>query len=71
MTTILNAACAPQSDVSRHYLDRIVVENADDVIHVLLFNGEFIISVDIMPEDSGVRPGRAGRQYTVHNLPPQ
>lgn len=30
------------NDVNRHYLDRILVENTDDVIHVLSFNGEFL-----------------------------
>lgn len=30
------------NDINRHYLDRILVENTDDVIHVLSFNGEFL-----------------------------
>ncbi|KAJ5162412.1 White collar 1 protein [Penicillium capsulatum] len=42
VTAILNAVGVPGSAVSRHYLDRILVENADDVIHVLSFNGEFL-----------------------------
>lgn len=42
VTAILNAAGVPGSGVSRHYLDRILVENTDDVIHVLSFNGEFL-----------------------------
>ncbi|KAJ5372148.1 hypothetical protein N7517_004154 [Penicillium concentricum] len=42
VTTILNAMGAAGSDVNRHYLDRILVENTDDVIHVLSFNGEFL-----------------------------
>jgi PAS domain S-box-containing protein len=42
VTAILNAAGVPGSGVSRQYLDRILVENSDDVIHVLSFNGEFL-----------------------------
>lgn len=42
MTAILNAVGVPGSAVSRNYLDHILVENADDVIHVLSFNGEFL-----------------------------
>ncbi|OOQ86905.1 GATA transcription factor LreA [Penicillium brasilianum] len=42
VTAILNAAGVPGSGVSRHYLDRILVENTDDVIHVLSFNCEFL-----------------------------
>ncbi|KAJ5154109.1 uncharacterized protein N7500_009548 [Penicillium coprophilum] len=42
VTTILNAMSAAGNDVNRHYLDRILVENTDDVIHVLSFNGEFL-----------------------------
>lgn len=42
VTAILNAAGVPGSAVSRHYLDRVLVENTDDVIHVLSFNGEFL-----------------------------
>ncbi|KAJ5965963.1 White collar 1 protein [Penicillium waksmanii] len=42
VTAILNAAGVPGSGVSRNYLDRILVENSDDVIHVLSFNGEFL-----------------------------
>lgn len=42
VTAILNAAGVPGSGVSRQYLDRILVENTDDVIHVLSFNGEFL-----------------------------
>lgn len=42
VTAILNAAVAPGNEVNRHYLDRILVENTDDVIHVLSFNGEFL-----------------------------
>lgn len=42
VTAILNAVGVPGSGVSRQYLDRILVENADDVIHVLSFNGEFL-----------------------------
>ncbi|KAJ5114627.1 White collar 1 protein [Penicillium alfredii] len=42
VTAILNAAGAPGPEVSRQYLDRILVENSDDVIHVLSFNGEFL-----------------------------
>ncbi|CAG8905153.1 unnamed protein product [Penicillium egyptiacum] len=41
VTTILNAMGAG-NDVNRHYLDRILVENTDDVIHVLSLNGEFL-----------------------------
>lgn len=33
---------AAGNEVNRHYLDRILVENTDDVIHVLSFNGEFL-----------------------------
>lgn len=42
VTAILNAAGVPGSGVSRHYLDRILVENTDDVIHVMSFNCEFL-----------------------------
>lgn len=42
VTAILNAIGVPGSGVSRHYLDRVLVENTDDVIHVLSFNGEFL-----------------------------
>ncbi|KAJ5780909.1 hypothetical protein N7457_006069 [Penicillium paradoxum] len=42
VTAILNAAGAPGNEVNRHYLDRVLVENTDDVIHVLSFNGEFL-----------------------------
>ncbi|KAJ5110775.1 White collar 1 protein [Penicillium argentinense] len=42
VTAILNAAGVPGSVVSRNYLDRILVENTDDVIHVLSFDGEFL-----------------------------
>ncbi|KAJ5566294.1 transcriptional regulator family: GATA type zinc finger [Penicillium sp. DV-2018c] len=42
VTAILNAASAPGNEVNRHYLDRILVENTDDVIHVLSFHGEFL-----------------------------
>ncbi|KAJ5816877.1 hypothetical protein N7447_009110 [Penicillium robsamsonii] len=42
VTTILNAMGAAGNDVNRHYLDRILVENTDDVIHVFSFNGEFL-----------------------------
>lgn len=42
VSAILNAAGVPGSGVSRNYLDRILVENSDDVIHVLSFNGEFL-----------------------------
>lgn len=42
VTAILNAAGVTGSGVSRQYLDRILVENTDDVIHVLSFNGEFL-----------------------------
>ncbi|KAK4869746.1 hypothetical protein LT330_005470 [Penicillium expansum] len=42
VTTILSAISAAGNDVNRHYLDRILVENTDDVIHVLSFNGEFL-----------------------------
>lgn len=42
VTAILNAAEVTGSSVSRHCLDRILVENTDDVIHVLSFNGEFL-----------------------------
>ncbi|CDM32394.1 transcriptional regulator family: GATA type zinc finger [Penicillium roqueforti] len=42
VTNILNAMGAAGNDVNRHYLDRILVENTDDVIHVLSFNGEFL-----------------------------
>lgn len=42
VTAILSAAGAPGNEVNRHYLDRILVENTDDVIHVLSFNGEFL-----------------------------
>jgi PAS domain S-box-containing protein len=42
VTAILNAASASGKEVNRHYLDRILVENTDDVIHVLSFNGEFL-----------------------------
>ncbi|OQE16925.1 hypothetical protein PENFLA_c026G07214 [Penicillium flavigenum] len=42
VTTILNAMNAAGNDVNRHCLDRILVENTDDVIHVLSFNGEFL-----------------------------
>ncbi|KAJ9487457.1 hypothetical protein VN97_g5868 [Penicillium thymicola] len=42
VTTILNAMRSAGNDVNRHYLDRILVENTDDVIHVLSFNGEFL-----------------------------
>lgn len=42
VTAILNAAGVPGNGVSRNYLDRILVENSDDVIHVLSFNGEFL-----------------------------
>ncbi|KAJ5710768.1 White collar 1 protein [Penicillium malachiteum] len=42
VSEILTAVGAPGSNVSRNYLDRILVENTDDVIHVLSFNGEFL-----------------------------
>ncbi|KAF7715608.1 GATA transcription factor LreA-like protein [Penicillium ucsense] len=42
VTAVLNAAGVPGSGVSRQYLDRILVENSDDVIHVLSFNLEFL-----------------------------
>ncbi|KAJ5555494.1 hypothetical protein N7461_003964 [Penicillium sp. DV-2018c] len=42
VTAILSAASAPGNEVNRHYLDRILVENTDDVIHVLSFHGEFL-----------------------------
>jgi pre-rRNA-processing protein SRD1 len=42
VTAILNAAGGSGKEVNRHYLDRILVENTDDVIHVLSFNGEFL-----------------------------
>lgn len=42
VTAILNAVGVPGSGVSQHYLDRILVENTDDVIHVLSFNCEFL-----------------------------
>lgn len=42
VTAILNAAGVPGSGVSRNYLDRILVQNTDDVIHVLSLNGEFL-----------------------------
>ncbi|KAJ5692114.1 White collar 1 protein [Penicillium macrosclerotiorum] len=42
VTAILNAAGVPGNNLYRHYLDRILVENSDDVIHVLSFNGEFL-----------------------------
>ncbi|KAJ6178371.1 hypothetical protein N7519_008832 [Penicillium mononematosum] len=42
VTTILNAMNAVGNDANRHCLDRILVENTDDVIHVLSFNGEFL-----------------------------
>ncbi|KAJ6009765.1 hypothetical protein N7499_004835 [Penicillium canescens] len=42
VTAILNAVSASGNEVSRHYLDRILVENTDDVIHVVSFNGEFL-----------------------------
>ncbi|CAI7576143.1 unnamed protein product [Penicillium glandicola] len=42
VTTILNAVGAVGNDINRHYLDRILVENTDDVIHVLSLNGEFL-----------------------------
>ncbi|KAJ5572783.1 White collar 1 protein [Penicillium hetheringtonii] len=42
VTAILNAVGVPGSGVSQNYLDRILVENTDDVIHVLSFNGEFL-----------------------------
>lgn len=38
----MNAAGLPGSSLSQNYLDRILVENTDDVIHVLSFNGEFL-----------------------------
>ncbi|CAG8025008.1 unnamed protein product [Penicillium olsonii] len=42
VTAILNAASAAGNEVNRHFLDRILVDNTDDVIHVLSFNGEFL-----------------------------
>ncbi|CAG7998087.1 unnamed protein product [Penicillium nalgiovense] len=42
VTTILAATGAAGNDVNRHCLDRILVDNTDDVIHVLSFNGEFL-----------------------------
>ncbi|KAJ5548677.1 White collar 1 protein [Penicillium frequentans] len=42
VTAILNAVGVPGSGLSRNYLDRILVENTDDLIHVLSFNGEFL-----------------------------
>ncbi|CAG7958938.1 unnamed protein product [Penicillium salamii] len=42
VTAILNAATAAGNEVNRHFLDRILVDNTDDVIHVLSFNGEFL-----------------------------
>ncbi|KAJ5124658.1 uncharacterized protein N7515_008483 [Penicillium bovifimosum] len=42
VTAILNAASAPGNEANRHYLDRVLVENMDDVIHVLSFHGEFL-----------------------------
>jgi len=42
VTAVLHAAGVPGSGVSRQYLDRILVENTDDMIHVLSFNGEFL-----------------------------
>lgn len=42
VTAVLKAIGLPGPEVSRHYLDRILVENTDDVIHVLSFNGEFL-----------------------------
>ncbi|KAJ5624675.1 hypothetical protein N7510_000984 [Penicillium lagena] len=42
VTAILNAVGVAGPEVSRQYLDWILVENTDDVIHVLSFNGEFL-----------------------------
>ncbi|KAJ5772080.1 White collar 1 protein [Penicillium odoratum] len=42
VTSILNVVGVPGSGLSRSYLDRILVENTDDLIHVLSFNGEFL-----------------------------
>ncbi|KAJ5219823.1 White collar 1 protein [Penicillium chermesinum] len=42
VSAILNAVGAPGSNLSRDYLDRILVENTDDVIHVLSLNSEFL-----------------------------
>lgn len=42
VTNILSAVSMPGSGVSRSFLDQILVENTDDVIHVLSFNGEFL-----------------------------
>ncbi|KAJ6115097.1 White collar 1 protein [Penicillium sp. IBT 16267x] len=42
VTAILNAVGVPGSGLSRNYLDRILVENTDDLIYVLSLNGEFL-----------------------------
>lgn len=42
VTAILNAVSVAGPEVSRQYLDWILVENTDDVIHVLSFNNEFL-----------------------------
>ncbi|KAJ5819708.1 hypothetical protein N7474_005299 [Penicillium riverlandense] len=42
VTAILNAVSVAGPEASRQYLDWILVENTDDVIHVLSFNGEFL-----------------------------
>ena len=42
VTAILDAVSATGSEVSQHTLDRILVENVDDFIHVLSFNGDYI-----------------------------
>ncbi|KAJ5885286.1 White collar 1 protein [Penicillium taxi] len=42
VTAILSAAAVPGAPISRQYMDRILVENSDDLIHVLSNSGEFL-----------------------------
>ena len=42
VTAILNAMNVLGSEVSRHTLDRILIENVDDVIHVISFHGDYL-----------------------------
>ncbi|KAJ5982064.1 GATA transcription factor LreA [Penicillium sp. IBT 35674x] len=42
ITTVLNTVCPYESDISRHYLDRIAIEDTDDLVYVLSLSGEFL-----------------------------
>ncbi|OJJ43370.1 hypothetical protein ASPZODRAFT_74526 [Penicilliopsis zonata CBS 506.65] len=42
VSAILNTVGVAGSELPRHYMDRILVENSDDLIHVLSFDTEFL-----------------------------